>query len=241
MIKTKGIVFRSFKYRETSLIVDIFTQELGLRSYMVNGVRSAKAKNNASALQAMTFLDLIVYDKNGPSKINRIKEFKLSIYYQKIPFDVIRSMIGQFMIEVLRKCLKDHEANNEIYLFMEDWFLFLDTSKDSIANLLILFLIELAAHMGFAFSFEKEENHEIFNLQEGQFTSQIPDHKYFITGNRSELLFQLIHQEKHNVHLINMSNKERSLLLDELILFYRLHIESFGELRSLDILRSVLS
>ena len=241
MIKTKGIVFRSFKYRETSLILDIFTQELGLRSYLVNGVRSSKSKNSASALQAMMFLDLVVYDKNGPEKLNRIKEFKLSTYYQKIPFDVIRSMIGQFMIEVLRKCLKDHEANNEIYLFMEDWFNFLDTTNNSLANLLVLFMIELAAHIGFAFAFEKVNTHIIFDLQEGQFTSEIPDHKYFITGERSNLLFLLIQNEKQDVHEISMANNVRSLLLDELILFYRLHIESFGEIKSLEILRSVLS
>lgn len=240
MVKTQGIVFRSFKYRETSLIVDIFTKDLGLRSYLINGVRSSKSKNAASILQAMTFLDLLVYDNKGADKLNRIKEFKLATYYNKIPFDVVRSMIGQCMIEILRKCIKDHDSNEEVYVFIEDWFGFLDTTEKPLSNILIMFLLELAALMGIAFAFEKEEEHDLFDLQEGQFTNVIPEHRYFISGLLCEKLYAMIQSSRDVCYEVEMSNSLRSNLVNELILFYRLHIESFGELKSLEILRSIL-
>ena len=40
--KTKGIVLRTVKYGETSLVVIMFTELFGIQTYMVNGVRSAK-------------------------------------------------------------------------------------------------------------------------------------------------------------------------------------------------------
>ena len=40
--KTKGIVLRSIKYGETSLVVTIFTEMFGIQTYMVNGVRTSK-------------------------------------------------------------------------------------------------------------------------------------------------------------------------------------------------------
>ena len=41
--KTKGMVLRNVKYGETSLIVTIFTEMLGIQSYLVNGVRTCNA------------------------------------------------------------------------------------------------------------------------------------------------------------------------------------------------------
>ena len=37
--KTKGIVLRTVKYGETSIIVTIFTELFGIQSYLVNGVQ----------------------------------------------------------------------------------------------------------------------------------------------------------------------------------------------------------
>ena len=49
--KTKGIVLRSVKYGETSIIVTIFTELFGVQSYLVNGIRtsSKKAAGNKDA------------------------------------------------------------------------------------------------------------------------------------------------------------------------------------------------
>ena len=44
MHKTKGIVLRTVKYGDTSLVVTIFTELFGVQTYLVNGVRSSKNK-----------------------------------------------------------------------------------------------------------------------------------------------------------------------------------------------------
>jgi DNA repair protein RecO (recombination protein O) len=53
-IKTKGIVLHTVKYSETSVIVKIYTEKLGLVSYIVNGVRSAKSTAKASMMRPLT-------------------------------------------------------------------------------------------------------------------------------------------------------------------------------------------
>lgn len=241
MVKTPGIVFRSMKYRETSLIVDIYTKELGNRSYLINGVRSPKSKSSASILQAMTQLDLLVYDKAGPGKLNRIKEYKLGRYYNKIPFQVIRSMIGQFMIEVFRKCVRDDDGNIEMYNFIIDWFDFLDTTEHSVKNIIPVFLIELASKEGFAIDNSKTQKDAYFDLKEGHFTQEIPEDLYYLDKNLSSILYSLSTTKRTDAYEIKISGKQRSILIDQLIIFFRLHIESFGEIKSLDILRSIIS
>ena len=79
--KTGGIVLGSIKYKDTSLIVKIFTRELGLKSYLINGVR-VQGKGSKSALyQPLTLLDLVVYDKENAS-LQRISDAKIEIPQQ---------------------------------------------------------------------------------------------------------------------------------------------------------------
>ena len=39
---TKGIVLRTIKYGDTSIVVAIYTELFGVQSYLVNGVRTEK-------------------------------------------------------------------------------------------------------------------------------------------------------------------------------------------------------
>ena len=93
--KTKGIVLRTVKYGDTSLIVTIFTELFGLQSYIVSGVRTStkKGTGKANLFQPTAILDLVVYH-NELKHLNRIKEFKWHYLYQHI-FSVQPKMTGR--------------------------------------------------------------------------------------------------------------------------------------------------
>ena len=48
IIKTRGIILRTVKYSETSVIADIFTEGAGLRSYIISGMRARDRSHAAS-------------------------------------------------------------------------------------------------------------------------------------------------------------------------------------------------
>src|ERR1700733_10299919 len=125
--KTSGIVLRTVKYGETSLIVTIYTELFGLQSYMVNGVRtsSSKGPGKANLFQPAAILDLLVYHSDVKN-LQRIKEFKWEILYQRIYFDTVKNAIVLFMIELLLKCLKQPEPNSELFQFVKIALLNLD-------------------------------------------------------------------------------------------------------------------
>ena len=78
---TQGIVLRSVKYGETSLITSVFTEKQGVQSYMVQGVRTSKAKTNKAALlQPATLLDLVIYQKPQVN-LQRLKEYQYAHIY----------------------------------------------------------------------------------------------------------------------------------------------------------------
>src|SRR5215218_8492145 len=106
--KTKGIILRSVKYGETSLIVTAFTELFGLQSYIVNNVRTTSKQSTGKAVhfQPAAILDMVVY-RNQFTNLQRIKEFKWGHLYQHVLSDVRKNSVALFMIELLSKCLKE--------------------------------------------------------------------------------------------------------------------------------------
>ncbi len=139
--KTRGIVLRTVKYGETSLIVTIFTELFGVQSYIVNGVRTStkKGTGKANLFQPTAILDLVIYH-NELKHLNRIKEFKWHYLYKHIFSDVPKNAVALFMIELVTKCLKQPEPNPELFEFCEDAFIHLDESSGSVmANFPLFF------------------------------------------------------------------------------------------------------
>src|ERR1043165_6122519 len=97
--KTKGIVLRTIKYGETSVITAVYTELFGLQSYIVKGVRQStkKAESKSSYFQAAAMLEMEVYH-NELKNLQFIKEYKWSYLYEKVLFDVMRNTVAQFMI-----------------------------------------------------------------------------------------------------------------------------------------------
>jgi len=78
--KTKGIVLNYIKYSDTSIIAKIYTEAFGLQSYIVNSVRSSKAKNKIALFQPLTLLEMVVYHKNHQG-LQRISEMRTAEPY----------------------------------------------------------------------------------------------------------------------------------------------------------------
>jgi len=242
--KTKGIVLRAVKYGETSLIVTMFTELFGLQSYLVNGVRtsSKKGSGKANLFQPTAILDMVVYN-NELKHLNRIKEFKWSYLYQHIFSDVPKNAVALFMIELLTKCLKQPEANPELFEFCEDAFIHLDESTGSVmANFPLFFALHLPVFFGFRISDEYSNKNSIVDLQEGMFVPERPDHFHFLEGKQAEVTSELLKMmQPEELEQLKLNHDFRRQLLFAYETYYALHIQDFGTMKTLPVLREVLS
>lgn len=240
LIETRGIVFRTLKYSESSLIVDIYTEAKGLQSYIVNGVRTQKSKQNASLYQVMTLVDLIAGVREDKG-LNRIKEIKSAFIYQAIPFDVRKSAVGLFMAEVARKTIRESEAQPELFHFLYHSFLFLDQTQQPIANLHLHFLVELSAFLGFMPGGDLSQETPVFDLQEGTFSDNSPSAAYCLDLELSKAFYALLQSNYQECHHLRLPAGLRRQLLNKLLDYYRLHLEHLPEIHSHQILQEILS
>ncbi|ULQ51214.1 DNA repair protein RecO [Flavihumibacter fluvii] len=240
---TKGIVLRTVKYGETSIIVAVFTEMFGVQSYIVNGVRSSSKKGGtrANLFQPGALLELVVYH-NEQKNLQRIREYRWSVLYEHIFYDVFKGSVATYMIELLTKCLKQPEPNADLFYFMEDVLLHLDkASMAVVANFPLFYAVHLANFFGFRIADEHSEELPFLDLQEGLFVAHAPHHSMFLDATLSEVTAHLLKvMQPGELEEIKLHVSTRRSLLQLYETYYALHVPEFGHLRSLQVLQEVL-
>jgi len=241
--QTKGIVLRIVKYGDTSLIVTIFTELFGIQSYLVNGVRisTKKGSGKANLFQPGAILDLVAYH-NELKHLQRLREFRWGVLYQHIFFDVVKNSVALFMVELLTKTLKQPESNAELFYFVEDAFVHLDTASEQVVgNFPLFFALHLAGFSGFQFSDRYSEATPYLDLQEGEFAHDQPVHPHFLGPPYSYITSQLLRaRQPHELEQIKLNKDTRRILLHAYQIYYALHIQDFGLMKTLPVLQEVL-
>lgn len=222
--KTRGLVLNYLRYRETSIIVKIYTEEFGVQTYIENGVRSSKGKNKIALFQPLTLLDLVVYFKDNAG-IQRISETRVHYPYSTIPFDITKSTIALFITEVLSKMLKEESGNPQLFQFLRESLVWLDQATEGYENFHLWFLLRLSFYLGF----EPASGQEL--AQELRLAGY-PIH------DESELAKL---DELNDNPELRLGRSSRNYLLEMVLKFYELHMDGMGEIRSLEVLRTVFS
>ena len=238
IINTKGIVLKTLRYGETSIITHIFTLDKGLKSFIVNGVRNAKAAMPLGLFQPCTLLFITMYT-NEHKKLLRMKEAKIFIPWQQIPFDIRRSSVALFICEMIEKTLHESEEHTELFEDIVSCLKFLDQTESSYANLPMFFMIKLSEHYGFGPQGRFDEKHSLFDLQEGLFVAK-PTSLHVLSPELSAILSQILDKDLNDLHLLEMSRGTRRSLTEELIKYFSLHIENLAKIKSLDVFQSIM-
>lgn len=241
--KTKGIVLRTTKYGETSLVVTILTELFGIQTYMINGVRSAKkSSSKANHFQPAAILDMIVYH-NEQKSMQRIKEFSWDFLYKDVLSDVIKNSIALYIVELIQKCLKQPEENNDLFYFCEDVLIKLDTSPRGIsANLALYFSLQLTQFLGFKMNDNYSTEKNMLDLEEGEFVAEEPLHANYLEGEYALWTSQLLKvMQPDELATFKMHHDVRRKLLLYYQDYYALHIADFGQMKTLTVLHEVLS
>lgn len=232
--KTKGIVLHTLKYSETSAIARIYTRNFGLQSYMVNGVHSSRAKQKAAMLLPLTQLELIVYKRENKS-LQRISEMKHGYLFQSIPFNMLKGALSMFLVEILNNIIREEEEYPELYDFIEEQIIRLDSSEKVDNNFHLSFLLDLSEYLGFKPTGSYSEKNPYFDLQEGTFVDKTPGSNY-LTPSLGQYVHELLHERK-----VTIPNQQRIELLEKILLFYTLHVDGFKQVKSHQVLHEVFS
>ncbi|ATL46858.1 DNA repair protein RecO [Chitinophaga caeni] len=240
--KTPGIVLRTVKYGEASVIVSVFTELFGLQSYIVNGARSGKPKSaKGNLLQPGNILDLVVYHQEQKN-IQRISEFKLAYIYTNLHVNIVKNTVALYMVELLQKSLKQPESQPSLYYFVSNSLQLLDQANaNTAANIPLYFTLKLASHLGFGINGHFSNYSPFLDMQEGTFTDLPPHHSHHLDALHSEITDRFLRvQTTVELEGISLNKDRRRILLYRYLDFFKLHMPDFTELHSPPILHEIL-
>lgn len=239
---TEAIIISQIKYGETSLIVQAFTELFGMQSYIIKGVRSSSNKGSSKLNYFFpgSCLSMVVYH-NPHKQLQFVKEYSFSFLSTETNFNVIKNAIATYMVELLRHCLKQPEDNPSLFYFVKENLLLVNNeSLHAIANLPIWYSLQVANHLGFGLEVI-ENDMQFLDLQEGRFTNQLPQHVHFLQGNETEIVAKFCLCENWEAFIdIKLNKQQRHQLLQHIQVFFQLHVEGFGVLKSLPILGEII-
>jgi DNA repair protein RecO (recombination protein O) len=240
---TKGIVLRTVKYGDTSIITTVYTELFGVQSYIVKGVRQSgkTSAGKAACFQPAAMLDMEVYH-NELKQLQFVKEFQWAYLYEKVLFDVVRNAVAMYIMELLQHSLKQPEANPELFYLIEDTLKQLDKGPDTlVANLPLYFTLHLGSELGFQMQGTYHTQTPVLDLQEGIYTRERPLHPYYLEGQLAQIAAQLLSVRFYNdLEQLSLNRQVRRELLQAFQTYIALHVADFGEMRSLAVLQEVL-
>ena len=238
--KTNGIVLHHINYTESSVIAKIYTEQHGLQSYLIRGMRSSKSKTKISLLQHLSLVEVVAYHKKNSHGIKNIKEIKSNYIFQTLPYDIRKSTISLFINEIIYKSIQEEEANPALFNFLYHTIQILDIATENINDFHLMFMIQFTKYLGFFPQNNYSESNNIFNIQEGTFQTTRPLHNDYILSPLSYFIHMLMNTSFENIADTKLTRTQRRELLDKLIIYFRLHLTSLTKINSHLILQEVL-
>ena len=230
LLSTPGLVLHTTPYAESSVVCKVFTRELGMRSYIIKGVRGNRGRVKQNMLQPLSSLDMVVYDSHR-SQLNYIKE--LVPRRPDTVSEPVANSLRFFMTEVLYKALREEEPMPALWDYTEAINLRLSSSDAHLADIPIEFMLGVATHLGI----EPLDNHSarepLFDLQEGRFVGTATETT--LPPQHSTLLHHYLGPEPPQAPL-----HDRNALLSALIAYFELHLTGFRNFNSHEILHTIL-
>jgi DNA repair protein RecO (recombination protein O) len=235
--KLRAIVLRKIPYSDNSSILRCFTDLHGLQGFMVRGGPSKRSVIKPVMLLPLTELELVVQlPKSGG--LGRIRDAQLTRPSPGVVGPGWEGALAGFAAELLNAMIKEDARQEDLFaqLMRQLDLLHQPASPRDLTFFPLYFLLDLMRHFGFLPSVGMGV---YFDLLEGRFTDQMPDHAYLLAGQEVHQFQQLLQAFANSEHP-DLPRAVRAVLLDRLLLFCKLHHEPRLQIRSVAVIRDLM-
>lgn len=238
LCKTRGIVLHRTPYSDFCSIVRIYTEEFGPMSYLTASSKGKKSRVPKSLFHPLSVLELEVEHQNL-REIQRIKEARNHLSLIDLSANPVKVSISIFLAEFLGRILKEASPNKLLFDFILQSLKILDLSEKSCANFHLVFMIGLSRFLGFYPNIDGFRKGMFFDLKNGEFALYKPLHPHSLNPDESLVFLLLLRMNYENMGIFRFSGRDRYLIIERILEYYRIHLTDFPEIKSLDILHEV--
>ncbi len=146
IVKTEGIVLKSFDFRETSRIATFFTRDFGKVKGVLKGIRKDPRKFGSS-IEKFSVNDIVYYQYRN-SDIHLVSHCDMKDFFSGLRQDLERMTAASYASELIDTLMPAEEQNLEIYGLMQAFLHALQSTSD-VSKLVQTFQIKILSLSGF--------------------------------------------------------------------------------------------
>ena len=236
--KTRGIVLHSMPYSDKYTIIYIYTEQFGRVSYMISRSRGKRSRVSSSLFMPLSVIEMEVEHKNNRD-IHRIREARACFPIMELSCNPVKNVIALFLAEVLFRVLKETQADEALFAFLDESVFLLESTDKSVANFHLVFLLHLLHYLGIFPNLDSYRFASYFDMLNAVFVDAVPMHKYFLTAEESQVFANLLRISFDNMHAYAFSRADRVGIVNRIIEYYRLHLPEFPEIKSIAVMQSL--
>jgi DNA repair protein RecO (recombination protein O) len=153
IVKAKAVILSKLNYGDTSIILNLFTEEAGKLTAILKGARTAKSKTGTLA-DILNYVDVVFYKKES-REIQLITQIELLNYFKNIRENIRTLTYASSVIELVNKLTAENESNKRLFRGIVR-ILNLMNNKDSDVQLLFVkFFIFFLKEIGYELQIDK--------------------------------------------------------------------------------------
>lgn len=208
-----------------------------------------KATSTKYSLIPLSEVELTA-ERSPHRELAMVREVKLLAPNHRLQMEPVKQSQAMFISELLYRILTHPEADEALYDYLSLSMQVLDNLKQGqgAANFYICFAYRLLYYLAIAPSIDSEDAVALrggsllwYDLEEVCYTPTPANPKHALRPVEALHLSLLERMHYGNLGAYRYSRADRGLIIDRILLYYRLHLPAFPALKSLDILRGIAS
>jgi DNA repair protein RecO (recombination protein O) len=245
LVTTEAIILKSMKYRDSSKILTVYTEQFGKCRLVANGAR--KAKNKFGTALDPTACSTLTFYKHPSKDLHTLSHAETAAPMRNLQESFERLTAALAVLEAMQTTQHDEESNPELYTLLKTTLITLNNHhalEGKETTLLLWFQVRLAEYLGFALRpsvcaetgeiLAPEAAPEfVLSLADGAPYSPALNNTALKNGFRMEAGALAVLQRFSAINVpsiervaqYNLSPRQYQQLADFLALYYRYHID----------------
>ncbi len=149
LIKTAGLITKTKKYGETSLIVTIITKDLGKISAIANNVRTSKPRM-LSGLQLFAFSEFVMYKGKGKKGLYSLNEITVAESFSNIRTSLEKLAYASYFAELTNSVQAENNPDEDILRLLLNTLFVLDRDLQPLEKIKTVFEWRMAHICGYS-------------------------------------------------------------------------------------------
>lgn len=240
--KTLGIVLTTVKLNDHTQLVHFYTQSKGRVTCRVPlASRGKRASQLRNMITPMSVLELVL-GGHPSDAIRPIAEARIVQSPYLLTLDhPDKSAQCLYMAELVAHTIREEEAEPRLWNYLTASLEVLEHCEAGWENFHLVFTCGLTRLLGFSVDTSLYTPGCCFDMIEGTFTTGLIPHAYYFNAESSKWFCRMVETQYDTMHQLSFSPNQRAAMLDMLLAFLAQQIPEMGQLRSVDVLKTLFN